>query len=391
MRILYVVSRPLEINTSASIRNRATIEGFLELGHNIDLVTTDPDNKHGNYDASILSKRINTTYFKLGGVQNLAKVGRRFAFLKPLRNTAHKFISNFEIYDNLKGIINHVHEFNIKDEDYDVIISSSDPKSSHLFVNKMFDKKIIKNIPWIQIWGDPFLSDITRKNKKFDNKIKKEENRLLKHATKVIYVSSLTLKNQKKIYPHYADKMFYEPIPYVKEEVYPDVDLKKESLTFLYCGDYPSNIRNIIPLYDAVNSTDHKLIICGHSDINLENTNQNKIYPRVSFKKIKELEKECDVLVHLSNLSGSQIPGKIYQYSGTNKPILFILDGEKDLLKEIFGRYNRFIFSNNSKEDVLQSIVNLKKQIVMENFIPIQNFSPSVIAKRILEEIEGSN
>ena len=43
MKILYVVSRPLEINTSASIRNRATIEGLVELGHNVNIITTEPD------------------------------------------------------------------------------------------------------------------------------------------------------------------------------------------------------------------------------------------------------------------------------------------------------------------------------------------------------------
>ena len=46
MKILYVVSRPLEINTSASIRNRATIEGLVELGHNVNIITTEPDEKH---------------------------------------------------------------------------------------------------------------------------------------------------------------------------------------------------------------------------------------------------------------------------------------------------------------------------------------------------------
>ena len=46
MKILYVVSRPLEINTSASIRNRATILGLVENGHTVDLFTTEPDRNH---------------------------------------------------------------------------------------------------------------------------------------------------------------------------------------------------------------------------------------------------------------------------------------------------------------------------------------------------------
>ena len=58
MKILYVVSRPLEINSSSSISNRAIIGGLLELGHEVDLVTTQPDKNHINYDNSILDDKI---------------------------------------------------------------------------------------------------------------------------------------------------------------------------------------------------------------------------------------------------------------------------------------------------------------------------------------------
>ena len=53
---------------------------------------------------------------------------------------------------------------------------------------------------WIQIWGDPFLADITQTNR---NKrlIKNEELRLLQGADWVFYVSKLTLEQQKQLYP----------------------------------------------------------------------------------------------------------------------------------------------------------------------------------------------
>ena len=389
MNILYVVSRPLEINTSASIRNRATIDGLIELGHNIDLITTEPDENHTNYDASIKNDNVKTTYIKLGGVQTAAKVGRRFKFLKPIKNMLYKYMSRVDIYDNLKSITNHVSKVDVKDGYYDIIISSSDPKSSHLFISEMFEKKILHKTPWIQIWGDPFLSDITRKNNKLNNRIKKEEDRLLKYATKVIYVSQLTLLEQKNIYPHHAEKMKYVPIPYVKEEIYPSVDLKKESLTFLYCGDYSSKVRNIKPLYEAIEKSNHKLIVCGNSDLELESTERIKMYPRVSFDKTKEFEKNCDVLVHLSNLSGTQIPGKIYQYSGTNKPILFILDGENNLIRKTFEIYKRFLFMDNKSENLKDEILNIGNKFDIEYLKPVKQFSSSVISKKIIEEMEG--
>lgn len=384
MRILYVVSRPLEINTSASIRNRAIIEGLLKLGHKVDLITTQPDINHTNYDNSLLNEKINTTYIELSGVQKLVKFGRKLKFLRPLKKAVYRIISNFEIYDNLKGIVNYTDKINITDSMYDVIISSSDPKSSHLFVYKLFEKGLIKNTPWIQIWGDPFLIDITRRNKLLDLRIKKEENRLLGSATKIVYVSYLTLKEQQKIYPFYANKMTYEPIPYIKEEIYSLTDLRKESLTFLYCGDYFSHIRNIRPLYDAINTTKHKLIICGDSDIKLKSTEQVKILPRITFEKTKELESECDVLVHLSNLKGTQIPGKIYQYSGTNKLILFILDGNEEALTAIFKKYGRYVFCRNNIRDIKRAITEISKGIYDETRFVVEDFSSLKVAERII-------
>ena len=385
MKILYVVSRPLEINTSASIRNRATIEGLVELGHSVNIITTKPDPKHINYDSSINSPNIETTYLKLGGVQTVAKVGRRFRFLKPLKKLGYKLLVKADIYDNLKGIANYADKLGIKDGDYDLIISSSDPKSSHLFVNNMFERKIISKTPWIQIWGDPFLSDITRKNKSLNKKIKKEEDRLLNYAKKVIYVSQLTLEEQKNIYPAHAEKMEYVPVPYIKEEIYPKVDLDKETLTFLYCGDYHSNVRNIKPLYDAVEKTGHKLIICGNSDVKLENTENISVYPRVSSEKIKEFEKESDVLVHLSNLIGTQIPGKIYHYSGTNKPILFILDGDREKIRNMFAKYNRYIFSENSVSHLEKVLLNISDEKYKDTLFCVKDFSPRGIAEKIIK------
>ncbi|MFJ7974813.1 hypothetical protein ACIQZI_03735 [Peribacillus sp. NPDC096379] len=386
MKILFAVSRPLEINTSASIRNRATIEGLLSLGHDVDLITTEFDQNHPNYDQSLSNSNLSVRYLKLGGIQDIAKFGRKFKAIQPLKNITYMVMKYFEIYDNLKGMANYAtkDQIDITDSKYDLIISSSDPKSSHLFISRMFERGLVSNTPWIQIWGDPFLSDITRNNKLLNSKIKKEEKRLFKFANKIIYVSKLTLNEQKKIYPNYAIKMDYAPIPYVKKEIYPNSDINKGILTFLYCGDYSSKIRNIKPLYDAINNSRHKLIICGLSDISLESTDRIKVYPRVSFEKTKEFEKDCDVLVHLSNTMGTQIPGKIYQYSGTNKLILFILDGPKEILLKTFNKYNRYIFADNNKNEIFGKVVRIENKEFENTKFVVGNFSPENIANKII-------
>lgn len=386
MRILYVVSRPLEINTSASIRNKATINGLLKLGHEIDLITTQFDKNHSNFDSSILNENLNVTYFALNGIQNMAKIGRKYKKLQPIKNVFYNIYSSFEIYDNLKGIVNNISLMNIDDETYDLIISSSDPKSSHLFVHELFERKIVTKTPWIQIWGDPFLSDITRKRSLLQKKIKEEELKLLEYAKKVIYVSQLTLKEQQKIYSDYSKKMYHIPIPYIEEKKYNFSYVENKELTFLYCGDYNTNVRTIEHLYNTFKGSNHRLIICGESDLKLKSTENILIYPRISYEATKDFEKKSDVLIHLSNSKGTQIPGKIYQYSGTNKLILFILDGEKKSIFDMFKKYNRYIFAENDVTSLEKAISKIENNCYNDTQFILKQFSPVTIASEIINQ-----
>lgn len=386
MKILYIVSRPIEINTSASVRNCTTVLGLLENGHEVDIFTTEPDKNHNAYDASLSPAGAHTTYVRLSGMQSIARVGRKYAFLKPLKKLAYKWMISNEIYDNLKGIVNHIDEIDLSTKQYDVIISSSDPKSSHLFVKKLLERKRSDfHGKWIQIWGDPFLGDITLGAKKHAKKIEAEERSLVAAADKVIYVSALTLMDQKKLYPESADKMSYCPIPYSEKKIYPLRDLRTVNpLELVYCGDYNSTVRNLQPLYDAVNAMENvHLTICGNSDKPFESTERVTVYGRVSYAKVIEFEEKADILIHLSNLSGSQIPGKIYQYSGTNKPILFILDGNADVLREQFEKYDRFEFVANDKDEIHSGVDLLCNSC--KQYEPINQLDKSYLSRQILE------
>lgn len=387
MKILYVVSRPLEINTSASIRNRATILGLIENGHTVDLFTTEPDRNHSAYDESLVPEGIRVKYVHLGGTQNLARVSRKMKILRPIKGFVYKWMNRHEVYDNLKGIVNHIEDIDLKIENYDVIISSSDPKSSHLFVERLLEneKDSFKG-RWIQIWGDPFLGDITRNDKKNLEIIRKEERRLLRGADKIVYVSELTKKEQQKLYPESKDKMSYYPIPYMNENTYQLRNLKSiPTVELAYCGDYNVAVRNILPLYNAVKKMNNvHLTICGGSDKPVESCENVSVYGRVPFEKVHEIEEKADILVHLSNLLGSQIPGKIYQYSGTNKPILFILDGEVKKIEDQFEKYKRYVFVRNNIESISEGIEMVMSE--EKKYYSVNAFSKKYIAQQILGE-----
>jgi len=193
------------------------------------------------------------------------------------------------------------------------------------------------------------------------------------------------LEAQQKLYPESASKMRHLPIPYMEAISYSlNVLSEQKTVKIVYCGDYNTGTRNIFPLYQAVREMSNvHLTICGASDCTLEAQDNVIVYGRLPWEKVQELEKDADILVHLSNLHGSQIPGKIYQYSGTNKPILFILDGDIEKIKEQFEVYGRYDFSMNDAADIQKTI----NEMVCSNntHIPVSEFDKKRLSKQIVE------
>lgn len=383
MKILYVLARPTEINSSASIRNLSTINGLVELGHEVTVISSKYDTKHPNYDKSLGSNAQKKIYIDLNAEQRINGIGRNTKILQPLRKIAYDYKMSKNIYGDYISFPKKIDKYIQLANESDLIISSSDPKVSHLFVEKLLEK-VIKELPWIQIWGDPFLSDITSVNKN-KTQIYNEEKRLLSKADKVVYVSPITNKNQKELYKESKDKMYFIPTPYVEEKKYQISANTK--LHFLYTGDFNKKVRNIQPLVDYFDTVDHRLTIVGTGEANNIRKENIKTSGRLNYSELSELEKEADVLIFLANKSGGQIPGKIFQYSGTNKPILFINDGENsELLEDIFKEYKRYIFVDNNIKNISEVVNNavLEEKFNTEYQI-VKDFSSLSVAREIVD------
>ena len=362
------------------------LEGLLLNGHQIDMVTAVPNPHHVAYDESLAVSGVHTTRIEMNQVQKLAGLSKNKLFLF-LKSIAYRWMTRHEVYDHLKSMVNHLDCVDLKTNQYDYIISSSDPKSSHLFVLKLLEQQRESfRGKWIQIWGDPFFADITQKSKNA-RKIKEEEYRLLKAADMVFYVSQLTLEQQKRMYPACSEKMRYTPIPYVQEVVAETRKLRGAlTVELAYCGDYSPDVRNLEPLYETVNMSNNlHLVICGGSSKPFQTTEAVLVKGRVPYSVTCEVENNADILVFVANKAGGQIPGKIYQYAGTNKPILFILDGDSRTLKEQFAKYDRFIFADNTRQSIERGIREIIDNDSM--YSPLAEFSKEYIMSEFISNI----
>ena len=178
--------------------------------------------------------------------------------------------------------------------------------------------------------------------------------------------------------------MKHIPLPYL---TYTQNTTVQDICSFGYFGDYYSNTRNLLPFYQALRTSGCRVYIYGDSDLQLEPTQQINVSGRVTLDILEQVQEKTGVLVHLCNLRGGQIPGKIYHYSATNKPILFILDGTDAEIKKIhhyFEPYQRYEFCNNTLTDILLSIKKIHAQMGKRSLTPVSDFSPKCVVQQLL-------
>lgn len=412
MRVLYVVGSNLRRNTSANISHNAYIQGLFENGCQVDILMPSSswgeeddvlpiwkDAQYHIYNSVSFIDRVKTIYInKLdqkstsnqtdnvvttqalnGGIPN-------HSFKKSVRNGIKKmyeFLFNTSYIYNLdRTWLKNAKCFK-EITPYDLIISNSSPASSHKLVLDLFSENHLTKTRWIQIWEDPWFFDLYGGH---NEKIRSEEHRLLRAAQEIFYVSTLTLDYQKQHFPDCAARMKHIPLPFLKTTESQRIENTGE-LKFGYFGDYYSKTRNLKAFYEAVVKSETAAFIYGDTDLAFPSTEHVTVHGRVTLDKLNILQDEADILVHLCNLKGGQIPGKVYHYSATTKPILFILDGtetEKKMIKNYFMQFNRYHFCENTEVDILNMLISFKMGKEELTKKPVYDFSPKQIVAKIL-------
>lgn len=414
MKVLYVVGACLTKNTSANMSHNAYIQGLIENGCEVDIVMAKDS---WGEDDKALPRWQQATYYEYESLSFSDKLRRRAVntiFKNPQKNDGVKIsgvteqiaTSDGEKKRTLRDIVKRLYytlfpvdpiyplekewlkkaSHFTEEKQYDIVISNSSPAASHKLVVILRDDKKISYNRWIQIWEDPWYADLYGGH---SEAIKEEELFLLQQATEIYYVSPLTLEYQKKYYPDCADKMCVIPLPFLKVENKSENETV-EKMSFGYFGDYFSATRNLKPFYDALCALGAKGFIYGDSDLHLAETDNIEISGRVTLDKLAVVQERTGVLVHLCNLHGGQIPGKIYHYSATDKPILFILDGteeEKQVIKRFFEQFNRYCFCDNNKDSIEQAMKKLIDNYEEFCGFSVNEFAPYNVVMEFLKGI----
>ncbi len=383
-KIAIILVLPLEYNTSSMLRCKSVINALCELGHSVKCYCPYPDT-NSKYYSNDYVKNPKLKVFRFGNKKNSIhqpKVDE----VKSLKTVVKAFgLKLFHKIDVFGSTLLYLPERkriskSISDNDYDFLISFSDPMPAHM-IGK-YCKRHNRNIRYIQQWGDPLASDTISKIAQPVWIRKIIEKKLIKDADRICYVSPFTCQEQKRLFPRYASKMVFLPTPSLS---YYDSTPENDKICLGYFGSYNSVARNIIPFYEAAKQNkDVYFYIIGDSDINLESTENITIINRVSPNELDEYMRKINVIVCLMNLKGNQIPGKVYHDASSSKDILLIKDGEYGTeIQNFLSKYNHYTFVNNDINSICEAIKKYHDDGI-PNRKPVEDFKAVTVARKLI-------
>lgn len=384
-KAVIILAEAIENNTSSNIRCSSIIQELPALGYDVVCYCPHPF-EGGEYNdeskmiESITIKRFGTRInikSKIDNAKQLVTFKQKvIMFCYRCFKKVDVFGASLQYLRFRKSIKN-----DIKKENADILISFSDPMTAHM-IGK-YCQNVVKG-QYIQQWGDPLATDTISKIALPVWIRKIIERELLKKADRICYVSPFTCDEQKVLYKKYASRMIFLPTPRVNFS-----NSKKTASNKLkigYIGGYNLVARDIRPLYKAANRLDScELYIIGDSDLHLDEKSNIIIKSRVPRSEVDRYVQEMDVLVCLMNSKGNQIPGKMYHYTGSDKEILVITDGEYAMeIEAFFTKYNRYTFVNNDPDSICEQIKRYTEVGVPER-TPLADFAPNNIARQLMD------
>ncbi|MDT8301038.1 MAG: glycosyltransferase [Sedimentisphaerales bacterium] len=224
-------------------------------------------------------------------------------------------------------------------------------------------------IPWVADFRDILDQKGLPEHERGHSYLKKVEPRIISSASAIVTVSEPlkeVLQTRHKMPVHVINNGF-DPSDY-------DIDVQqnREIFNIVYTGKIIFPLRDPSPLFEAlatlisddkVESSKINVSFYGtESEDILDRLIQNypalnnvvHIFPRVSFRKSIQIQKQASILLHLAHGGEKGImTGKVFEYLGARRPILCI-PGDNDCVDALLKETKAGVSCRNSEETAAQ-------------------------------------
>jgi glycosyltransferase involved in cell wall biosynthesis len=279
-------------------------------------------------------------------------------------------------------------------KEYDYLLTSHEP-----WVDSLLGLSIKKNYPnleWIADFADPYVSIYTPEYKLFfENRIEKK---IYRAVDKMIVTNQKVREKLEQKYSFLQKKDILVLEQGFKKREHITSDTKNDIFTLLYTGTFYEDFRNPKQLAKALSALDFdfNFIVAGRNeqfnDLFQPLGDKYQFLGFVSHNEVLELQENADVLVHLSNKQIEQVPGKFFEYLGTNKSLLVIYQNHKDQLKDLCEELEIKSVCPNDHHEIKKTLTTLyqsKGKDPSYNRTAIQRYSWENRAKLLKDFIVG--
>lgn len=300
----------------------------------------------------------------------------------------------------------------IKTYQPDVIWSSSPIPSTHVIANKLATKH---TIPWVADYRDPFHYMNGSAGKWLDTVHKKIDQTTLKNATHLTFATSAVkdlyqsrykelISEKSTVIENGYDEANFQKLERLEDKTTPFSDNK---FTLYYCGVLYPNGRDPIPVFEAISilqgqgmisSENFELIFQGAGDGNeftdmIQQLKLNKLVKFIeSVPFIRALNNMtcADALLLIQDARfNKQIPGKIYEYLRTQKPLLIKADSKGETAK-LAVQYAG-VEHGSCKIELKQALENLISQsstdkVINRNVTAHNRETKAITLKKIIDK-----
>jgi glycosyltransferase involved in cell wall biosynthesis len=263
----------------------------------------------------------------------------------------------------------------------DIIITSGGSHTAHIAGRQLYE---YFSVPWVADLGDPWsLVDPSS----WTYVIKARRNHILElqtipYASGLVFTTEETLEAYRMWLGDKLPKAIVLPPYGYNEDDFPREYLNalqdSSKISLSHIGTAYKGNRNLIPLIQALGSLerrnllkyDYTLNIIGpHSKIFEKEASRVglrsvKFSGRVSYKESVDWINHSHILVIVGNTSPLQIPGKVYHYLGSGRPILYIgqLPREQDATARLLAEFPGILYVRNDPDSIASAIEQVDRR-----------------------------
>lgn len=261
-----------------------------------------------------------------------------------------------------------------KNHNYNVVISVSLPFKSHHIANQ-FTQVIDKPIKWYIFEFDPFsFNKRIAKSERMHKKLFKDEYNMFQSCDKIFLTPELYKFYSKTKFSAFIEKFIsipyanMQPINFNKEEVN-EIKMNCEKINCIFTGRLYKDIRNpsyAFKLFSQLNNNIHFTLITNFTiDIIKQNVtcfeDKFSIYPFQTRDTSLSSLMNADILINIGNTVEFQIPGKIFEYMSTGKPIVHFSKFPDDPALIYLEKYPMVLIINEWEDNIKEQSILLEK------------------------------